>query len=140
MQRFLVAAALLSVSIVANAQSLRPDHPIIGSWKLTLPNSSCYEVYLFRANGTTLVTSGEDIGESEFTVSDQPSPKGFYKWVDRIVKDNGKKDCVGETMVIGDVVTKYLRFKPSGDMFLICDTEDLKSCIGPLVKVKGSDA
>jgi hypothetical protein len=140
MHKLTIAALVLSLSVSANSQSLRADHPIIGSWKITLPDNSCYEVYRIRANGTTFVTSAEDVGESEFTISDQPSSKGFYKWVDKIVKDNGKKDCVGETMVIGDVATKYIRFNPGGNMFLMCDAEDLKTCIGPFVRMKGDDA
>ena len=137
MHKLMVAAFVAFVSVSVSAQSLRANHPIIGTWKITLPDNSCYEIYRIRANGTTLVTSAEDVGETEFTISDQPSPKGFYKWVDRIMKDNGKKDCVGETMVIGDVATKYIRFHPGGDMFLMCDAEDPNTCIGPFVRMKG---
>ena len=60
--------------------------------------------------------------------------------VDRIVRDNGKKDCAGATMQIGHVATNYIRFHPSGNMFLMCEKEDINTCIGPLVRVKGGDA
>ncbi len=139
MHKPIVAVFVLVASVLASAQSLRADHPFIGTWKITLPDNSCFEIYRIRANGTTFVTSAEDVGESEFTISDQPSPKGFYKWVDKIVKDNGKKDCVGETMVIGDVATKYIRFRPDGEMFVMCDAEDMNTCMGPFVRTKGSD-
>ena len=138
---FAIAATfLICLGGFAQADSLRADHPFIGTWKLTLPDGSCYEIYRIRANGTTLVTSADEVGESEFEISDQPSEKGFYKWVDKIVKDNGKKDCAGETMEVGHVATNYIRFHPSGDMFLMCQKEDINTCIGPLVRVKGGDA
>jgi len=66
-------------------------HPIIGTWKITVPDGSCYEIYRFRAHGTTLVKSADEATESEVEISDQPRPKGFYKWVDKTVTDNGKK-------------------------------------------------
>lgn len=135
----ILGALVLFIGVSASAQSLRADHPFIGTWKFTLPDNSCFEIYRIHANGTTLVTSAEDVGESEFTISDQASPKGFYKWVDKIIKDNGKKDCGGETMVIGDVATKYIRFRPDGGMFVMCDAEDLNTCIGPFVRAKGND-
>ena len=37
------------------------SHPILGIWKLTLPDGSCSEVYRFRGYGTTLVTSAKEI-------------------------------------------------------------------------------
>ena len=71
------------------------NHPILGIWRLSLPEIGCSETYHFRGDGTTLVTSADEISESEFRIPDQPSEKGFYKLEDRIVKDNGKKDCAG---------------------------------------------
>ena len=40
------------------------DHPILGIWKLSLPDLGCLETYRFRADGTTLVTSAEEVSES----------------------------------------------------------------------------
>ncbi len=137
-----VAAAILisgSLSGATAAESLRADHPIIGTWKITSPGGSCYEIYWFRANGTTLVNSADEVTESEVEISDQPSPKGFYKWVDKIVRDNGKKDCSGHISEIGHVATNYIRFHEFGDRFVICDKEDLNACIGPFVRMKDSD-
>lgn len=138
---FAISAVIITaLSNVSSAGPLRADHPLIGTWKITLPDGSCYEVYRFRANGTTLVTSADEVAESEFEISDRPSAHGFYKWVDKIVKDNGKKDCSGEIMEVGHVATNYIRFHPSGNMFLMCEREETDTCIGPFMRVKGGDA
>ena len=79
---FLAAAPLASAAPPAPA----PSHPILGIWKLSLPALGCSETYRFRGDGTTLVTSAEEVSESEFRIPDQPSEKGFYKLEDRIVK------------------------------------------------------
>ena len=70
--------------------ALRADHPLIGAWKITTHDGSCSETYRIDRSGTTLVTSAEEVAETRFTLSDQPSAKGYYKWVDTLVKDNGK--------------------------------------------------
>lgn len=116
------------------ADALRPDHPLLGTWALQIPNRACVETYEIRADGTTLVTSASEIAVSEFTISDKPSEKGFYKWDDKIVKDNGGKDCSGQVTKPGKKVTLFLRFHPSGKLFVLCEKEDLKSCFGPFVR------
>jgi hypothetical protein len=114
-----------------------PHHPILGIWKLALPEIGCLETYRFRGDGTSLVTSAEEISESEFRIPAQPSSKGFYKLEDRIVKDNGKKDCVGQITKVGTKATNFLRFHPSGALFLMCADETMDSCIGPFERVSG---
>src|SRR5437868_6399946 len=90
------------------------NHPILGIWKLSLPQVGCAETYHFRGDGTSLVTSAEEVSESEYQIPAKPSAKGFYKLEDRIVKDNGKKDCAGAITKVGTRATNYLRFHPSG--------------------------
>jgi hypothetical protein len=75
------------------------------------------------------------VSESEFTVAERPSVKGFYKLEDRIVKDNGKQDCSGEIMQIGTRATNYLRFHPSGARFVMCRDESMEACIGPFERM-----
>ncbi|MFS2003559.1 hypothetical protein ACEN9F_08030 [Duganella sp. CT11-25] len=135
--RIVLALALGVVSAAAGAAQLRSDHPIIGTWRITLPDGSCSETYRIRADGTTLVFSHEEVAESTFVITDQPDKNGFYKEVDTIVKDNGKHDCTGEITKPGRAVTNYLQFHPSGDMFLMCVERSLDRCIGPFVRVKG---
>ena len=131
--------AILSLVIAASVQAAPPaaSHPILGIWRLTLPDGSCSETYRFRGDGTTLVTSAAEISESEFDIPAKPSAKGFYRLTDRIVKDNGKKDCSGEIMKVGTKATNFIQFHPSGGMFVMCVRESLDACIGPFERVPG---
>ena len=78
-----------------------------------------------------LVTSGAQTAESEFEIDLVPSANGFYRWVDKIVKDNGKPDCMGGIMQVGHVVTNYIIIDRSGKGFLLCEQERLDTCVGP---------
>ena len=143
-----LAGMLLSlVAVLPSARAVPPapgapvaTHPILGIWRLALPELHCVETYRFRGDGTTLVTSKEEISESEFRIPDKPSEKGFYKLEDRIVKDNGKQDCSGEIMKVGTQATNFLRFHPSGALFLMCSDETMEACIGPFERVEGEEA
>jgi hypothetical protein len=125
------AALALSVAAAAAPPAPPASHPLLGIWVLSLPTLGCAETYHFRGDGTTLVKSAGEISESEFTVADHPSAKGFYKLQDRIVKDNGKQDCSGEVMKPGTSATNYIRFHPSGARFVMCRDETMQTCIGP---------
>ena len=114
-----------------------PNHPIIGVWRLTVDSGRCAEIYRFRNDGTSLVTSAHEVSESEFAIPAVPSEKGFYKLEDKIVKDNGKQDCSGEIMAVGTRATNFVRFHPSGEIFLMCATESMEACIGPFERVRG---
>jgi hypothetical protein len=113
------------------------NHPILGIWRLSLPQVGCAETYHFRGDGTSLVTSAEEVSESEYQIPPRPSAKGFYKLDDRIVRDNGKKDCAGEITRVGTRATNYVRFHPSGALFLMCADESMQTCIGPFERVLG---
>ena len=135
-----VLLALIVVAAAASAAPPRPtakDHPILGRWTISLPDGSCDETYTFRPDGTTLVTSGEEIAESVFEISAKPSAAGFYKWTDKLVKDNGKEDCSGEVTEPGNAVTNYVQFNRAGDVFIMCARESLDQCIGPFRRVQG---
>lgn len=124
-----------SVSSIA----LASDHPILGIWRLTLPGVSCSETYRFRGDGTTHVTSAGEVSESEFSIPAQPSAKGFYRLHDRLVKNNGKKDCAGQVMKVGVKATHYVHFHSSGTMFFMCLSESLEQCIGPFRRLTGQE-
>jgi hypothetical protein len=132
----LAAAAFLGGPVV-QAAPLPADHPILGIWRLTLPDGSCSETYRFRGDGTTLVTSADEVSESNFDIPAEPSEKGYYRLVDTVVKDNGKKDCAGEVMQVGRKMTNFIVFHPSGALFLMCAAESLDKCIGPFHRVTG---
>lgn len=132
--------ALATMALTAHAAPPQPtanDHPIIGRWTITLPDGTCTETYTFRPDGTTLVTSGEEIAETVFEISAKPTSSGFYKLTDKLVKDNGKKDCAGAVTEIGQTATNYLQFHASGNLFIMCADESLNTCIGPFKRVQG---
>ena len=131
---------LLGATAVALADPPHPtgkDHPILGRWTISLPDGSCSETYTFRPDGTSLVTSGDEIAESVFEISAKPDASGFYKWTDKLVKDNGKKDCSGKVTPVGNTVTNFVQFHPSGDLFILCADGSLDTCIGPFKRVRG---
>lgn len=137
----LIAAAIVtmagtSAAVAQDVQRtpLPPQHPLVGSWRIDVPGTQCHEIYNIKADGTTSVTSGAQAAESEFQIDRVPSPKGYYKWVDKIVKENGQPDCMGETMQVGHVATNYIILHPSRPEFLMCEAERLDSCIGPFRK------
>ena len=140
MRTALILSLLVAATATARAEPPRPtakDHPIIGRWTITLPDGSCTETYTFRADGTTIVTSAGEIAESVFEISAKPGPSGFFKWMDRVTKDNGKKDCSGEITEVGHSAVNYVQFHRSNNMFIMCAKESLDSCIGPFVRVQG---
>lgn len=131
------------VSSIALAQEvqrtpLKPGHPLIGVWKVDVAGTQCHEIYAIHQDGTTAVASGSQAAETDFQIDAEPSAKGFYKWVDRIVKDNGKPDCLGSVMQVGHQATSYIMVHPAGKEFLMCATESLSRCIGPFRRL-GSD-
>jgi hypothetical protein len=142
MGRTLLVIALLALAAPAVAQTtpiVVAAHPIVGTWRFSLPDGSCDETYRFRTDGTSLVTSGDEVAESEYRIAEKPSRAGFYEWVDTIVKDNGKKDCAGQITDIGRKTTNYIRFDGQGQRFIVCRAENLQQCFGPLRRVGGDD-
>lgn len=136
-----IALACTIVGAVASvsAAPVREDHPIVGTWRFVLPDGSCHEVYRMRADGTALITSAAEIAETEFVIDDQPDEQGFYKTSDKIVKDNGKQDCSGQVTEVGHAVASFILFHPSGNMFLMCLERSMDACLGPFVRVRGSE-
>lgn len=138
-----VISLLLSLALLASAASLAapaPSHPILGVWVVTVPDGSCSETYRFRGDGTTHVTSAQEITESTFKVADSPSASGFYKLDEKIVKKNGRKDCLGEVLSNGVKSTHFIHFNPSSTVFIMCFDESFNACIGPFRRVAGQDA
>ena len=137
-----LSALVLSLAILAPPLQAAPpasSHPILGIWQLTLPDGSCSEIYRFRGDGTSMVTSADEISESEFTIPAQPSAKGFYRMDDKVTKDNGKRDCTGSITKIGSKVTHFIHFHPSNRLFVMCVAESLDACIGPFRRMQGQE-
>ena len=115
------------------------DHPILGIWRLDVPNADCSETYRFRADGTTFVTSAAEVSESVFTIPAKPDAKGFYRLTDRITRDNGKPDCSGNVMKPGAQAVNFIQFHPSRSLFLMCADQTMQACIGPFRRVRGEE-
>ena len=120
--------ALPSIAQEPSKSSLPEGHPLVGTWRIDLQDGKCFEEYEVRADGTKLSRSGEERNESEHSISVIPSSNGFYKWTDRITKNNGKPDCSGGFTKLGNVAINYVRIHPSGQRMLLCELEDMKSC------------
>ena len=134
MNAFARVALLSAVALATHAADqtvhrtpLPNDHPLLGVWRIDLPNG-CFEEYELRSDGTKSSRSGEERDESEIEISSVPSASGFYKWTDRITKVNGKPDCLGSITPLGDVAVNYIRLLPGGNRFLLCKAEGMTSC------------
>jgi hypothetical protein len=103
-------------------------HPLVGVWRIELAGGKCAEEYEVRPDGTKTSSSGEERNESEFMIS--PSVRGtyWYKWVDKITRNNGKPDCMGSLTAVGHTAVKYVIVHPSGQRFALCEREDMNSC------------
>jgi hypothetical protein len=133
----LLLAALLCSFASAQAAGPAPatpaQHPIVGSWTWTLPGKSCAETYKYRANSTRTGTSGEEATLSDYEISPIPSLLGFYKLVETVTKSNGKRDCSGDLHeASSEPVTRFIQLSPKGDQLIVCKTESLQACFGPL--------
>lgn len=120
---------------IAADPAIRADHPYLGRW--TWAYKGCTEVYTNRADGTTSVVSGEEVGEGTFTISDETEESGFYRVVDTVTTSNGKTGCDGQAggTPVGSVATIFVFIRPSGDEMLECKTPSLDHCMGPLRRI-----
>ena len=121
----------------ARAAEIAVDHPFIGTWRLSIAQLGCTESYAFLRDGTSHVTSADEISESQFEISAKPSEKGFYLWTDKVVHNNGKKDCSGRVTAPGKPVTQYVLFHRSRNIFFICRQERRDTCFGPFIRSAG---
>jgi hypothetical protein len=116
-----------------------PDHPILGAWTFTIPDSHCSETYEFRADGTLLSISGEARSERVYEITASPNPEGFYTLVDKVIRENGKLDCFGEPTEPGVSAIIFIRFSNSGHSFVACEVESPDNCIGPLQRIRRNE-
>ncbi len=118
--------------------ALPADHPLLGSWKLQIPNVACDGMLQVRANGTTRVTSAAQVVEADVDLSAKPAESGFYRLTEKITTENGQVNCIGKKIQVGQGGTNYVILDRGGDEFLMCAREDINSCVGPFVRQKGS--
>lgn len=109
-------------------------HPLVGVWRIELAGGKCAEEYELRADGTKISSSGEERNESEFMISPSARGPNWYKWVDKITKNNGKPDCMGSLTAAGHTAVNYVIVHPSGQRFALCEREDMNSCYAELFR------
>lgn len=142
MRKLPLLAALLGGLAAVQAATPEPsaalpaEHPIVGSWSWTLPGTPCGETWLYRANGTRLGNSGEEVLQGNYEIAPIPSLLGFYRLVETVTQTNGKRDCPGDLHeASGERVTRFIQFSPKLDQLIICIAESLQACFGPLKRV-----
>ncbi len=121
----LLATAAMSQEVAPTP--LPEGHPLIGTWRIDLPNN-CFEEYTLRADGTKGSVSGQERNESAFEISRVSSGAELYRWVDKITQGNGKPDCGGFITQIGHVAVNFIRLHPGGKRLLLCEAEAMSSC------------
>ena len=142
-----VASRLLLITAlcVGSVQSIAADpvsapaagiHPIIGKWIWKLHSNACTETLQFRGDGTRIGTSGDEATEAQYQITPKPSLLGFYRLSETLTAANGKRDCSGDLHAAGEeIVTQYVQFSPKHDLLIVCKTESLQVCYGPLRRV-----
>jgi hypothetical protein len=138
-----VLSALCAVSVAQAApapseEASDPKSKIIGTWQWTLPGTQCTETYDYRPDGTLKVVSGEEKSDNTYTVTAADGSAGFVKVDATIVKDYGGEDCTESTENnTGGSHVVYVLFDPSGNQQVMCQSQALNTCVGPLERVGG---
>ena len=133
MKKIVATLIICAVATTAVAGSAM-QHPLFGKWTWTRAENKCTEEYDYRPDHTSTVTSGEEVGESRFTISDEPDQHGFYRMTDVVTKDNGRTGCDGRPggTPVGDEATMFVFIRPTGDEMVICQEPSFAACFGPL--------
>jgi hypothetical protein len=133
----IVTTLVISAMAVTAVGGPTTKHPLFGEWTWTRKENNCTEVYYYLPDYTSKVTSGEEIAESRFTISDEPDQKGFYRMTDEVTKDNGRPGCDGAPggTPVGDKSTMFVFIRPSGDEMVICQEASFSACFGPLRRI-----
>ena len=111
-------------------------HPITGKWIWKLHSNACTETLQFRGDGSRVGTSGDEATEGQYQITPKPSLLGFYRLTETLKVANGKRDCSGDLHAASEEsVTRYVQFSPKHDLLIVCKTESLQACYGPLRRV-----
>lgn len=137
--RTVTSPLLLSVLVwsgIASAQAT--DKPsLTGTWQYLPRGATCAEQYYFRSDGTVMVTSGKEVTESTYILSEKQMGAGFYPFEMQVMQTNGKADCQGNQTPVGQRTNTYLRFQSQGERLILCRDTNLGACMGPLIRLKG---
>ncbi|WP_156226468.1 hypothetical protein [Herbaspirillum chlorophenolicum] len=132
-----LATLILVFAVPTTYADFSIQHPIHGQWTWTFERNSCTEVYHYKSDNTARVTSGAEIAESRFTLSEKPDQNGFYRMTDVVTKSNGQTGCDGTAggTPVGHEVTNYLILNATREKLLICWDASLNQCFGPLQRI-----
>lgn len=139
----MLAALTATSGVFAEESASTPvssTHPLVGKWRFDIRHLNCFEEYDVRADGIRSAVSGEERNESVYFIPPYPDAAGFYRFTDKIVKNNGKPDCFGSFTPVGDIATTYIVFHRDENQFLLCLEPSFDKCVGPFVRTKGDDA
>ena len=132
----LCAGAASSIAADPASAPTAGTHPVTGKWIWKLHHNACMETLQFRADGSRAGTSGEESTEGQYQITPKPSLLGFYRLTETLMVANGQRDCSGDLHAAGeDRTTRYVQFSPKHDLLIICKTESLQACYGPLRRV-----
>lgn len=131
------ASAALLISPLQAETTLPKEHPLVGLWRINLPEQNCSEIYDIRTDGTAQILSGGQVVQTRYDISLRPDAQGFYKWVDTVIQVNSEVDCMGNVVPNGNVATNYIVMHVSGAKFMMCQKAELDTCFGPFLKEEG---
>lgn len=128
--------ALQAADLQQSAHANPAQHPLSGSWVWTLAGKQCRETLNYRQDGTRSGTSGNEVTQARYDISDKPSLLGFYRLTETVTQSNDMADCAGDLHpATGETVTRFVQFSPKQDQFIVCKEEELKACYGPLKRI-----
>ncbi|MGH8608029.1 MAG: hypothetical protein ACREX9_11600 [Gammaproteobacteria bacterium] len=135
MTRFVLAA--LSFFVVTPVFTADPPaKPIVGTWEWTKKENNCTETYTYRADGTSLVESGQEKNEDKYEISGKAEGSDRLRMKVTTVKDNGGKDCAGNDKDnTGQTAVVFVEFDSSYNEMIVCLDEKSFKCFGPLKRV-----
>jgi len=134
-----IALIALGASCIALAQgrAIAARTLLLGTWTCTRPVNNCTETHTYRADGSRSSISGAERSDTRYEISNEPSPKGFWKLDVITVKDYGGRDCSDtEDDETGLRWSVYLRFDQTGKRLIYCYEESLDKCYGPFTRVE----
>ncbi|MDB5884372.1 MAG: hypothetical protein JWR74_543 [Polaromonas sp.] len=111
-------------------------HPLSASWSWSLPGKQCTESLQYLPGGTSTGRSGAQQIQSRYEVSALPSLLGFYRLAETVTESNNQPDCAGDVLEVSDEpVVRFIQFSPGRNQLIVCRTEALKECYGPLKRI-----
>ena len=124
-------AFAISTSLAACAkEQLQDNHPLVGTWSSTFPDNSCHSIFIFQADGTASTDIDSERSSAEFDMTKRPTNSGYYELNMVVNNSSAWRTCYGNS---NDKNSGrfYILLSPSKSRFLMCDTPEIKHCVGP---------